>query len=224
MKFPNLHNWMASCDNSRQCRVTCLLLPVFPMDETPHSLLDRLRQPAEGELALREQDWARFDRLFAPILCGLADRLCPDDDDAGELVSELYIALREKIAGGKYDPTKGRFRDWLMTVAHNKWLDILRRRAVRERGRHDLDCEPAVPDTVREFLDREYQANLYRRALEHIQVEFDAPTWQAFLSLVIDDRAPDEVAREFQLTVRAVYMIKFRVLARLRQEMRGLMD
>jgi RNA polymerase sigma-70 factor (ECF subfamily) len=53
---------------------------------------------------------------------------------------------------------------------------------------------------------------------------FHPTTWQVFQMLVLEDRPAAEVALHFQLQPNAVYVAKSRVLARLREEMRGLLD
>lgn len=204
------------------------------MKMTPHSLLARLRRPdgdqtvadhADDETAARQaRDWSRFNHVFSPVLCAIADRLCPRDDDAKELISEMYITIRDKIAAGKYDAGKGRFRDWLRVVARNKWHEMLRKRAVRDKGKRELVEEPAVPDNVEEFFQREYATAISARALEILKSEFQPATWHAFTQLVMEERAPADVARDLGMTTGAVYAARFRVLARLRQELAGFLD
>jgi RNA polymerase sigma-70 factor (ECF subfamily) len=69
--------------------------------------------------------------------------------------------------------------------------------------------------------DREHDAHLTQRALELLEPEFKATTWQAFRRLV-DGATPDAVAAELGLTVNAVCIAKSRVLRRLREELAGL--
>ena len=54
--------------------------------------------------------------------------------------------------------------------------------------------------------------------------EFAPSTWQAFQRLAVDGRPAAEVAAELGTTVNAVLLAKSRVLRRLRQEARGLVD
>ena len=62
------------------------------------------------------------------------------------------------------------------------------------------------------------------RAMELMKSEFETTTWRAFWECVAEGRPPDEVAAELGVSVNAVYVAKSRVLARLRQELDGLVD
>ncbi len=58
--------------------------------------------------------------------------------------------------------------------------------------------------------------------MQIVQTDFPATTWQIFRQVVIAGRPGVEVAREFGVTVNAVYLARSRVLARLREELSGL--
>ena len=57
-----------------------------------------------------------------------------------------------------------------------------------------------------------------------MQAEFRPTTWKACWEHVVAGRAAAEVAAQLGITVNAVYLAKSHVLARLRQEMAGLLD
>ena len=52
-----------------------------------------------------------------------------------------------------------------------------------------------------------------------LKSEFQQRTWQAFLLVVMEERAPDDVAEELGMSTGAVYSVKSRVLRRLREEL-----
>ncbi len=54
--------------------------------------------------------------------------------------------------------------------------------------------------------------------------EFSPTTWQAFRRIALDGVSPRVAAAELGSTVNAVTVAKCRVLNRLRQEARGLID
>ena len=59
---------------------------------------------------------------------------------------------------------------------------------------------------------------LYHRALELLRTDFDDRTWRSFWQVVIDNRAPADVAADLGTSRNAVYIAKSRVLSRLRTE------
>src|SRR5207248_6419442 len=78
------------------------------------------------------------------------------------------------------------------------------------------------PDSIAEATEAEYRRYLLSRIVQIVQTDFPATTWQIFRQLAIEGRPGVEVAREFGVTVNAVYLTRGRVLARLRAELAGL--
>jgi RNA polymerase sigma-70 factor (ECF subfamily) len=190
------------------------------MSETPVSLLERLRQPAR-----QEADWHRFVELYTPMLYYWARRQARAGEDPADLVQEVFVILIHKLPEFVYDHRKQSFRGWLRTVAVHRWHKL------RQRQRHTVQAvdeaagrEPEAPDLFAEFEERDYCRHIATRALELIQAEFPATVWRACREYLIADRPPAEVARELGVSVNAVYLAKSRVLARLRQELTGLLD
>ncbi len=72
--------------------------------------------------------------------------------------------------------------------------------------------------------DVEHDQQLIRRLLGVVQADFQPQTWEVFRLLVLEDRPAAEVARLCRMQVNAVYVAKARVLARLRQELGGLLE
>ena len=79
------------------------------MNTTSQSLLMRVREPADGEA------WARFVRLYGPLIYRWARRAGLGDEDARELVQDVMALLVRKLPDFRYDPARS-FRSWLKTV------------------------------------------------------------------------------------------------------------
>ena len=60
---------------------------------------------------------------------------------------------------------------------------------------------------------------LTSRAMQQVQNEFEARTWQAFWRSVVDGIATDEVARELTMSAASVRQSRSRILRRLRQQL-----
>jgi RNA polymerase sigma-70 factor (ECF subfamily) len=183
---------------------------------TSVTLLQRLRQPNEPAA------WARFVELYTPVLFAWAQRLGLQDADAADLVQEVFALLLNKLPEFAYDPGKS-FRGWLRTVALNHWRATLRRRARTPAGAA-LDPEQLEAPAEEAFWEEEYRRHLVGRALTLMQAEFQPSTWRACWECVVNDRPGPEVAAELGLTHGAVRAARFRVLARLRQELDGLLE
>jgi RNA polymerase sigma-70 factor (ECF subfamily) len=184
------------------------------MSRTPASLLERLRQPNE------DHAWSRFVSLYTPMMFAWARQVGLQESDAADLVQDVFTLLVQKLPSFAYDQ-HGSFRAWLKTVTLNQWRARCRRLAVRREGN-------ALPDLAEEsgeeYWEREYRQHLVRHALRVMQSDFEPKTWQACWELVVNDQPAAKVAEQLGIRIGTVYAAKCRVLARLRQELAGLVD
>jgi RNA polymerase sigma factor (sigma-70 family) len=177
---------------------------------TSATILECLRDPSNL------QAWADFASRYKPSIkkwCqkrGLQE--CDADDVSQKLVTEIHV----KIKSFRYDPARGRFRDWLFTVTQHACATFLARDASR-KFRELVDDVTARTDFDRE-LEAENQRELLRIARARVQIKISERDWQIFNELTDRARAAADVGAEYQLSTAAIYMIRHRVLARLKTE------
>ncbi len=188
------------------------------------SLLVRARQ-------MEPAAWEHLVRLYAPLVYTWSRRAQLQPTDAEEVGQEVFLAIARNIKDFRRDRPGDSFRGWVHTIAKSKILDFFRRRRqgpVAEGGnngqqRLDEAADPQFLDSSPAELLLEKQL-LVRRALDLIQSEFEARTWQAFLQLVQDEKSGAEVACQLGMTVNAVYLARVRVQRRLREQFAEVVD
>jgi RNA polymerase sigma-70 factor, ECF subfamily len=114
-----------------------LEVSVEPVDDS--ELLRRMRLGDESAL---EVLYARYGGL----LYTLALRIVGDRELAREVVQDTF--LRSWAGRETYDPQRGRVPWWLMGIARNRAIDLLRSRSHRQRVRERTTAlreAPAVP-------------------------------------------------------------------------------
>jgi len=168
-----------------------------------------------------DEVWARFVRLYTPLLYHWAQRMGQSGDDAADLVQEVFVVLLRSLPEFNYDSDRS-FRAWLYTVLRTKWVDWQRRR--RREPANDNGLASATVDDLAliAFEETEFRSRLIGRALELLTEEFGATTIAAFRATAIDSRSPREVAAELGITENAVYLARGRVMRRLRVELDGM--
>lgn len=180
---------------------------------TPASLLFRLQDPEQAKA------WERFVDLYTPLLLRWARQLGEQESDSEDLVQEVFLILWRKLPEFQYDPSKS-FHSWLKTV----FLNCFRS---RQRKRHHLvtamDDQAAV-DQADCLADEEESNYLIRQAFRLIEREFSPLQQQIFRQYVIEEREPDAVAQSVGVKLATVYSVKSKVLRRLRDEIRFLLD
>lgn len=188
------------------------------MTKTPSSLLQRLRKPFDTEA------WDRFVALYTPLIYCWARHVSSQEQDAADLVQEVFLKLVQVLPTFNYDANKG-FRRWLRTVTLNTWRDCHKRRGNRPLPKDEAAlAELTAPEGQESFWEIEFRQHLLNQAMALMQADFRSATWQAFWEHVVVGRPAREVAAELGLSPGAVHAAKFRVLNRLRQELEGMMD
>jgi RNA polymerase sigma-70 factor (ECF subfamily) len=194
-----------------------------PSPTTQLSLLVRLRNVRDS------QAWGRFVALYAPLIYGYARKHGLQDADAADLSQEVFRAVARTVGTLDYDPRRGTFRGWLFTVARN----LIRTFAASQKRRghttgalmapDGLEAYPA-PAESRSRGDHEDEQRLFARAAEQIRGTVQEATWQAFWQTAVEGREAKLVAQDLGMSLGALYVARSRVLARLKDRVRGLLE
>jgi len=129
-----------------------------------------------------------------------------------------------KLPSFAHDPQQS-FRAWLRTVLRNRCVTLLRTPSVVLPAAGSAQVpEPVVADGLAKWEDEEYRRQLMSRTLRLLQRDFQPVTWQAFWDFVVCQRLAAEVGAAHGISVDSVYSAKSRVLRRLREELKGLLD
>ncbi len=104
---------------------------------------------SEGEGLALEALYARYGKACY----SLARRILADEQFAQDCVQEVFLTVWRDA--GRYDPARGGFSSWLLSMTHHKAVDAVRREeTVRKRRttadalEEQVDPRPAVDDEV----------------------------------------------------------------------------
>lgn len=184
--------------------------------ETRASLLLRLRD-ADDMAA-----WDEFVKLYGPVVFRVARRRGLQSADAENLLQEVLLAIAKSLPKWLERNDRGRFRAWLLRIAHNEAVDMLTERATRSLG-HDgeggqqLLDGVAVRDEISSLIDREYQVAVFRWAADRVQQTVADPTWQAFVLTEVQGKSVQQAAQELQTKDGTIYVSRSRVMARIKK-------
>jgi RNA polymerase sigma-70 factor (ECF subfamily) len=86
-------------------------------------------------------------------------------------------------------------------------------------------AELADPDSrLSRRWDQEHDQHVLRELLARVEPEFSARDWMAFRAVTLDGREAAAMAQELGVSVNVVLIAKSRILKRLRQEAKGILD
>jgi len=190
--------------------------------QTSLTLLDRVRRKDK-------EAWERLVSLYTPLVYYWCRQSKLQPADAEEVTQDVFLAVARGLVNFHRDQEGDTFRGWLRKITWTKICDHAPPPGGKGEGGSDaqkrLKKVPS-PDPVEQAnADSEAAESniLFNRAVELIEAFFEPKSRRAFW-LLIAGRTGKEVGAELQMSVRAVYIAKARILKRLREEFRGLLD
>ena len=105
--------------------------------QEPPDVDNLMTQVARGDSQAFE---ALYDEL-SPVVFGLARRVVRDPARAEDVTQEVFLDVWRKAT--RFDGARGKAKTWVMTIAHRRAVDTVRRSEAQKRQDHQ-----AAPDEV----------------------------------------------------------------------------
>ena len=165
---------------------TATLVKGIELDETPVTLLQRLRGQADPKA------WQRLVELYTPLLQIWLRRHLVQDADSDDLVQEVLAVLIREVPQFQHNGQRGAFRTWLRALLVNRLRVFWRKRALTPDATGDSGFllrlseleDPHSP--LSDQWNEEHDRQVVRRCLQMVASDFEATTWQAFHRLTLD--------------------------------------
>ena len=195
------------------------MLSSRPFPETRPSLLCSLRDGQPQPSA-----WREFFERYAPAVFRVARRQGLDTHEADDIVQETMLAVAKHIAAFDYRRDRGKFRQWVTTIAANKGRDLLRRQsAACERLGVPQAQDPADGrPTLGELWEQEWQAQDMLWCLDRVGEEIAPQRMAAFELYVLQGVSAEETGKRLGMTRAHVYVTRSQVVRRIRTLMEEL--
>jgi len=193
------------------------------MMSTPLSLLERLIDSRDGIA------WSQLVKTYSPLIRKYLQRNNVLAADLDDLVQDVLHTMVKELPRFRHNQQAGAFRAWLRQIAVNRARNYWRARASSPITGTQAAAEALAQledpaSGMHRLWDEEHDRFVVNRLLELIEPEFEPRTWQAFRRLMQDGEKPADTAAALGISLNAVFIAKSRVLSRLRQEGRGLID
>lgn len=164
--------------------------------------------------------WTVFVERYTPLVderCRKAGLQVADIDDVRQ---QVFAQLVKALAEFRYDPAR-RFRGYLSRVVDNaiatRWRQLARRPGSIGRGGDLPEPLAGLPGELDDLI-RERLAGVMR-VIDHVRFEVGREAWAAFWLTAVEGLSGDEAAVRLGKKASAVYVVKSRVLMRLRESM-----
>jgi len=204
----------------------------------------QLRSPPEGQVPTRysllsrlqnwdDQDsWKDFFDTYWRLIYSVAVKSGLTEEEAQDVVQETVISVAKGIHTFKRDRKRGSFKAWLCNLTRWRIADQLRKRTPatpvrRRKNRDSVEVEPVdlqqIPDpsgAPDAAWEAEWQANLFETAVERVKQQIKEEHYQIFHLYTFKEWPVRKVADALGVNTAQVYLVKHRVSALIRKEVR----
>jgi RNA polymerase sigma-70 factor (ECF subfamily) len=182
--------------------------------QTHVSLLERLAQGSPDGSGVA---WGEFVDRYGELLRGFCRARGLDATDTDDVVQDVLLSLSRAMPGFTYDPSRGKFRSYLKTVA----LHAIFRKSRQDAGASGLGeveslAATATGDPAADaHWEGEWRQYHLRLAMRTVEVECSARDLEAFHRYAVRGEDAGSVSEELGLSMNALYQIKSRITRRL---------
>ena len=161
--------------------------------------------------------WTRLHEQFASLIQAYGRKAGLQDADIADVAQGVWQSLFTALPRFRYDPARGRFRDYLGRIAANAVRRHLGRRAKRAEQRLDTVMSQSL--TQADDLDAlwlsEWRNHHCRIAMSKLRRSLEAKSLVVFEAL-LDGSSIAQICTRYGMQREAVYKVRTRVRARLR--------
>lgn len=190
------------------------------LDQTRYSsitttlLLDSLKDESNQAV------WVGFDARYRPVVEGVARRLGLPQEDAADVAQETLTAFVRDYRRGLYQRGKGRLRTWIMAIARNRAIDLLRTRARNSPTTGDSTLENIPSEALAQSAWQiEEERTIFDTAYRDLRetTRADPATLRVFELTALQGLSNEAAAAECSMTLEQVRLAKHRTMNRLRE-------
>ncbi|HWD18231.1 MAG TPA: sigma-70 family RNA polymerase sigma factor [Verrucomicrobiae bacterium] len=178
--------------------------------------------------------WNDFYLIYGALLRNFAMQAGLTATEADEVVQETAIAVARHLPEFNYDPKVCRFKTWLLNQASWRIKDQIKKNnrharhlatpeahdSARTSTTHRI-ADPAAID-LDSLFEAEWRKGLFDAAMLRVKEEFNDRQFQIFDLLVNKEWPAAEVARLLGVSVANIYVIRHRVSAAIKKEIKRL--
>jgi RNA polymerase sigma factor (sigma-70 family) len=163
-------------------------------------------------------DRGAFDELYrrySPLAYGLALRLTGQSLLAQDVVHDAFLAIWR--APEAYDPARGGFRTFFLSLVHHRAVDTIRReQRLRDRNERAANLEPAAGEDLAEAVTEEAFLHVRRKEVREALADLSPDQRQVLEMAYFRGMTQVEIAREIGIPLGTVKTRTFAAMRKLR--------
>jgi len=192
---------------------------------TRASLLDRLKDRED------QASWQEFFDTYWLLIYRVAKKAGLTDAEAQDIVQETVMAMANKLPGFIYDPKVCSFKTWMLRLTRWRIIDTLRKRLPQSAPAADSNGTATsaldrIPDEsslkLEAVWDDEWEKSLLTAALQRLKPLLKPEHYQIFDLYALRQLPVSQVAEIMGISAARVYLVKHRVAAKIRNEIKAI--
>ena len=183
---------------------------------TRASLLSRLKDHDQDE------SWREFFETYWKLIYNTARRTGLADQECQDIVQETLLTVSRQMPSFSYDPARGAFKNWLMTITLSRIRDHVRKRPPSGDPIEFFSDDLPANDAFERLWNEDWERNLTQVALERIKDRVDPANFQIFSTSVLQDKGARATAKLLGVGVGRVYLVNHRLSKMLAREIEEL--
>ncbi len=201
--------------------------------DTPRTVIDKLLD--HNERSVWERSWRIFYDIYYAVMVAMTKNSLAkigihniNENDANEIISNVFVSLLEAFENGKYIKGKHRFRGFLKRIVFCRTIDFIRARnkklpteAQEMLERMDKLDEGSIIEAFKELESNEYKAYKYSLILdiwENIRPAYSPQSCLAFEMTKLEGIPVNEVCKKLQITREKVDKSVHRIIKKIKEE------
>jgi len=199
----------------------------FPSSDIPSTSTDLLKQIVNGD----QEAWERFVAIDCALIYARCRRLGVRPCDSADIVQDVLERVYKSIGTFRRDQPDQGLRRWLKTIARNVIIDYFNELPPERTGlSNDLlaglldDMTPLDGESLSGLPSEPLAIRAMRPLLELIKQDYEDRTWLAFWRTAVELESTSHVAADLKLSQGTIRQARYKILKRLRAEMKGLED
>jgi RNA polymerase sigma factor (sigma-70 family) len=206
-------------------------IDMFP---TRQSLLSRLKDCDDQE------SWRSFFDAYWRLIYNAAVKSGLNDAEAQDVVQSTLVSVAKSMPSFQYDPAKGSFKGWLLSLTKWRIADQFRKRqrGIEPSRRQPTQSDEAAPDetatidrvpdpggpALEAVWDEEWERNLLAAAIERVKKKVDPKQYQIFDLYVLRGWPVMKVSSTLRVNPGRVYLTKHRINPLIKREIAHLRE
>ena len=162
---------------------------------TRQTLLDRIKSGDEGA-------WNEFYEAYRGLVWLKGRDYNLTETEQQDLLSDVMLAFFNVQGKFLYDPSKGKFRFYFRKLIASCSLKIISKRTPDVPEGTDVE---GVPEQESEAEEAEWQAALFRQALNIVKQTMDSRQVQCFMRCKLEGESPVDVADDMGISLATAY-------------------